>query len=398
MTTTSDARIIFLVCFFTTLSFFSVDLISPSLPSIMRDFNTSSDHIQFIVLIYALGGGLSQFIYGPLGDRFGRRTIIFSGAIICLIGNIIAAFAPSLLYLTIARFIGAFGASAGMLIARVVFRDQFSGAKLLKAFSYLSMSINISPAIAPVVGGLIQQWLGWRWAFAFLSVWALIVLTSLAYGLPETLPKAQRLPKLNLHIMLSTYITILRNRRFLYGSLLSGTGLGIGLSYLFMSPFIYQLALGISPAENGTIYVTNAIGFFIGAVIVNRLCMRIPALTLTFSGLLICLISNCALLAFGLFGILNIWVLMLPSAITSIGLGLVMPSSGSVTFSSINHSTSMASALMGGIRLLIVSVCLILVLLVPEETQVPMAILILTFTVISLFLYSRLAKTVRIEG
>ncbi len=391
-TSTSDARIIFLVCFFITLSFFSIDLINPALPSIMYHFNTDADHIQAIVLVYSLGIGLSQFVYGPLSDRFGRRTIVFIGASICLMGNVFAACATSLTHLMIARFVGAFGSGAGIITARVVLRDRFSGIKLLKSFSYLSMAINISPALAPVLGGVIQQTLGWRWTFIFLSMWAVILLISLAYGLPETLPKEKRLTQLSLNTMLTAYCSLIRNRTFLHSTLLSGTCLAIGLTYLLMSPFLYQLVLGLSPAQNGFVYIANAIGFIVGAFSVNYFSTSQTPSKLVFAGLLSCLLGSVSLLAIGLCDILNIWVLILPTSVNSAGIGLIMPAASSITFSSLNVGTGMAAALLGGIRLLIVTLCLVLVLFVPEHNQIPMGTLLVLFAGISLLIYWRLSK------
>ena len=386
---TSDARLILLVCFFTTLSFFSVDLVTPALPSIMRSLATNAGHIKFIVLTYLVGIGIAQFFYGPLSDRFGRRCVVLIGASICLIGNLLAAHAHSLWQLGLARFISAFGSGASMIIARVVFRDVFTESRLLRANSFFSMSVNISPAIAPFIGGLMQQYLGWRYTFLFLSAWAVLVLITLSRYLPETLPKAKRI-KINIPIMLVRYRHILRNRQFLYSALLSGTCLAASLVYFLMSPFLYQLIMGLSPAQNGLVYLANAAGFILGVLPVNRLSYKYTPQQFMMVGLGVCLTASILMLTIGLLGIIQPWGLLLPAGLNSIGFGLTMPASSTLSIGSVKSGTGLAAALLGGIRLLTVAICSTFAVLLHEHNQIPLGFLMMGLICISLFWYRKL--------
>jgi DHA1 family 2-module integral membrane pump EmrD-like MFS transporter len=355
----------------------------------MHSFKTDPNHIQIIIFVYILGLSLSQFFYGPLSDRYGRRIVVILGASTCFAGNLFAIFAHSLVQLIIARFICAFGAGAGMILARVVFRDCFSGTTLLRANSYFSMSVNISPAIAPFIGGLIQEDLGWRWTFLLLAVWAFIVFITSKRNLPETLATEKQIP-LHLRSLFHTYYRILKDKPFIYSALLSGTTLGASLTYLFMSPFLYQLTLHLSPSQNGLVYLANAGGFLLGATCVNRLSERYTPYQFIRSGLAICLLAALVLLTLGLWGIINIWVLLIPAGMNSIGSGFVMPATGVIALENMEMGAGRAASLLGGIRLLIVAFCSLLVILVHEFNQTPMASLMLGFSVAGVFFYREL--------
>jgi Bcr/CflA subfamily drug resistance transporter len=388
--TISDNRLILLVCLFSSLGFFSIDLITPSLPSMMESLHSGTGQIQSVVLIYILGLGISQFFYGPLGDKFGRRSVVIIGALICLIGNGLAIVSHSLIQLMMARFIGAFGGGAGMAISRVIFRDRFNGAKLIKASAYFTMSANISPAIAPFCGGLIEQHLGWRFAFLLLTIWAFIVLLTLIVGLPETHPVEKRTRHIDLKTMFHIYYKTLMNPHFTYSALISASSLASSISYLLISPFIYQFAIGLSPSQNGLVYLGNALSFLSGAFFVSRSRHRSHPRHLISSGLLICFCSSVLLLLGGLLHYLTVWSVLIPTMGNSLGLGMIMPTIAMLALSTIEQHIGMASALFTILRFIVLAICSLLVLPLGAHSQLPMAFLMLGFTLFSCFFYSRL--------
>ena len=101
----------------------SIDLYLPSLPSIGRDFHTSAAAVQQTMSAFFIGMAVGQLLYGPLSDRFGRRPALLVGAGIYVIASLGCAFAPTVGWLVIGRFVEALGACAGQVIARAIVRD-----------------------------------------------------------------------------------------------------------------------------------------------------------------------------------------------------------------------------------------------------------------------------------
>src|SRR5437879_6176762 len=101
--------IIAILCLITSMGRFVIDNYLPSLPAISRAFNVPADSVQLTLSLYILGFGLSQFIYGPLSDRFGRKKVLISGLILFLISNTFCLFTHSLSILLIARLLAGLG-------------------------------------------------------------------------------------------------------------------------------------------------------------------------------------------------------------------------------------------------------------------------------------------------
>ena len=170
----------------------SIDMYLPSLPTLKGDLETSASFAQLTLTAFLLGLASGQLLNGPLSDLRGRRLPLIIGLILYTITSFICAISPSIWLLILFRFIQGFAGSAGIVIARAIARDLYSGTELTKFFSLLMLVNGAAPILAPVTGGLLLKVTSWRGVFFVLTLVGIIMLCAVIFGLPETLAKDKR--------------------------------------------------------------------------------------------------------------------------------------------------------------------------------------------------------------
>ncbi|MGL5177274.1 MAG: MFS transporter, partial [Aeromonas veronii] len=166
----------------------------PSIPMMAGDFNVASGQLQAVMACYLIPYGLSQFVYGPLSDRIGRRPVLIVGMMVFLVGTLIIQVIPHFAALLVGSFIQGLGTGAGGAMSRTVMRDRYNGAELNRANSLVSMGVIFSPLLAPVLGGWLTELFNWRAGYWFLFGFGAVATLAIMAWFGETLPAAARQP------------------------------------------------------------------------------------------------------------------------------------------------------------------------------------------------------------
>jgi EmrB/QacA subfamily drug resistance transporter len=169
------------------MALLDVTIVNVAIPSIQHGLHTSAATVQWVVSGYALTFGLTLVTGGRLGDAYGRRTMMLVGLVGFVVASAAVGLAPTALLVVVARLVQ--GAAAGLLTPQNsgLIQQLFTGAERAKAFGLFGLTVSISAAAGPVLGGLIIQAIGeatgWRWIFlvnvpvgvaAFAATWWLV--------------------------------------------------------------------------------------------------------------------------------------------------------------------------------------------------------------------------------
>ena len=227
------AEFVVLIASLMALNALAIDVMLPALSSIGSDFGLTNDNDrQLVIIAYILGFGAPQLVYGPLTDRFGRRSIL----IIALIGYVLCAIVSTLVTsfaaLLVARFTMGVFSSGCRVVAVSIVRDVFAGRGMAEIMSLVMTIFMVVPILAPAIGQLVLFGGPWQWIFWVLAIYAVIVLIWSLSRLPETLPAERRKP-LNFSSAFGAYWQVVRSR-VTFGYLLA-SGIVFGSLFAFIA-------------------------------------------------------------------------------------------------------------------------------------------------------------------
>jgi DHA1 family bicyclomycin/chloramphenicol resistance-like MFS transporter len=188
------AFIALMASLFATIAF-AIDAMLPATPAIAADLSPQAPNAATLVLsAFVLGMGLGTFVAGPLSDAIGRRATILGGLAIFAAGAVLAAFAPSMEVLLLARVLQGVGSAGPRVASIALVRDLYAGPRMAQVVSFAMMVFMIVPAAAPAVGQAILHLAGWRAIFWAFLAFAAVIGTWFWAVQPETLPPAARRP------------------------------------------------------------------------------------------------------------------------------------------------------------------------------------------------------------
>lgn len=357
-----------------------LDIHLPSIPAIAESFNTSISLVQLTVTVTIVAFGLSQLFYGPLSDYYGRRGISLIGLFTFAGASLGALFAPSIELLILARFLQGIGLGCAGIITGAMLRDMLSGKELIKVFSYLSIAISLSPLLAPVLGGYIQEYIGWRANFGFLLLYGIGLLLFFFIFVPETNQHTYQ-GSLQFSTTLKNYKEILFNTKFL-GFIFSVILIYSGeVVYLITTPAILQQELSLSPAQNGYLIALVAAGLLIGAGINSYLITYYSSIALITAGAFIILASTMMFSLLSLF-FLELWTIVIPMFFYMFGVGFIFANCFAGTLNLYPNRAGIVGSLQSTLLMLSVGIISVIAGYLPQSTIFPLALFLLFLSLV----------------
>lgn len=324
----------------------STDLYLPSLPSIGLDLGTDTSGVQLTLSVFLIGFAVSQLIYGPLSDRYGRRPVLLIALMIYLAATVACGLATSIEWLIGARFVQALGACAGPVIGRAVVRDVFGRDRSARVLSYMALAMALAPAIGPIIGGYLETGFGWRANFVALGIFGIISLTGIWVLLPET-NNQPNLSATQPGKLLANYLLLARSPLYMGYVLLSTFSYAGIFSFISGSAFILINTMGLSPSNYGLCFAAVVIGYMIGTYASGRFTQHLGINRMIFIGTLFKCAGGLSGLILALYGHLSIASILLPTTIFLIGTGLTMPNAMAGAIGPFPQMAGTASAFMG---------------------------------------------------
>jgi DHA1 family bicyclomycin/chloramphenicol resistance-like MFS transporter len=250
----------------------STDLYLPAMPAMQGALHASAGTIELTVSGYLIGFSLGQLLWGPIGDRFGRRLPVAIGLVLFILGSAGCAMSGSAQAMIAWRVVQAAGACASVVLARAMVRDLYAGARAAQMMSTLMTVMAVAPLVGPSLGGLILQVASWQAIFWFLVGVGLMTLAAL-YTLPETLPQARRNHEPLSHA-LGRYAMLLRQPRLLGYAGAGGFFYGGMYACVAGTPFAYIDYHHVQPQHYGLLFALGIVGIMVTNLVNARLVTR----------------------------------------------------------------------------------------------------------------------------
>lgn len=175
------------------MTLLDVSIVNVALPSIQTVLGATASQIQWIVAGYSLTFGLMLVPAGRFGDIFGRRRMFLIGLAGFTLFSLACGFAPSATALAVLRLLQ--GAFAGIMNPQIsaLIQELFQGQERARAFGMFGMTVGVSTAVGPLLGGVLVTGIGaehgWRSVFLINVPIALALLPLAARNLPSRSPR-----------------------------------------------------------------------------------------------------------------------------------------------------------------------------------------------------------------
>ena len=248
----------------------TTDIYLPALPELTQSLRGTITEGQITLAVYFVGLGLGQLLYGPWSDRIGRRPAMLTGAAIYLVASVGCAIAMTMNQMITLRFLQAVGACSGVVISTAVVRDRFAQQESARIFSMLLTLRGVGPIVAPIAGGVIVTWLGWRAIFWAVTLFGGILGLSVFFGLKESRTAAVA-ARARSESPMGAYLAALKNPRIVGYMVTSGLNFSCMFAWIAAAPYLVISLYKVPALYFGWIFGINAAGFMIAAQVNRRL-------------------------------------------------------------------------------------------------------------------------------
>jgi MFS transporter, DHA1 family, multidrug resistance protein len=324
----------------------TTDLYLPALPDLSQELGASMGQTQLTLSALLLAFGLSQLVWGPLSDRFGRRPILLLGMAAYVVASIGSALSPNIAALVVWRILQGVAMGAGVMCARAIVRDLYQPAQGATVMSKGLSGLGVIACLCAPIGGLLTAVWNWHVALLALAVFGATTLAVLVWRFEETAP--QRNPRaLEPWTLVRTWRSIVSNPVFVTFSLLSAFSYGGLVTFLATSSFVFIRVLGLSPTGYGLVMMGMSLAYLSGTFLCRYL-IRHYGLQLAVALAAVFSITGGTLMgALALGGVQSAWAIAIPQAIFNLGHGIHQPCGQSGAVGPFPQSAGTASALNG---------------------------------------------------
>ncbi|MUG91082.1 Bcr/CflA family efflux MFS transporter [Scytonema sp. UIC 10036] len=330
----------------------SIDMGLPAFPSIGTSLNASPAAVGLTLSLFMAGYATSQLVFGPLSDRYGRKPILLTGCGLFAFASTACAIAPSINALVAWRFFQGAGAGAGMTLMLAMVHDLFEGATAGTQLSYINLTINIAPIIAPTIGGGVLAIANWRAIYVILAVVGLILMLTIAIGFDESI-KRRDINALKPHRLIGNYLRVLSNRVCIGYALVNALSFGCMFAYVAGSSLVMLNVLDISTTTYGLLFASTAISILAGSFLSGVLNTRgVSSARLLGFGLVIAATSAIALVLVSVTGAAQLLTLLPLLIINTFCYGLIAPNAIHYALHSVEDMAGSAAAVIGFLDML----------------------------------------------
>ena len=316
--------IAFLLAALSALGPFSIDTYLPSFHEIAEKLGATQLQVQQTLAAYLVAFAVMTLWHGAISDRFGRRRVILIALACFGLASAGCAVASSIEQLWFWRAMQGVTAGAGMVVSRAIVRDLYDGADAQRLMAQITMMFALAPAIAPVIGGWLQTFFGWRSVFAFLVLSTAALWLACWKLLPETLPPEKR-QSLKPAYLGRTYWKVMSSPPFLFACAAISLNFGGFFVYVLSAPVFLMQHLGVHETGFLWLFGPAMAGMIGGSWLSGRLAGKISFSRTIALGYLLMAIAAIANLGLNLALPPALPWSVLPVFVYTLGMSLTMP-------------------------------------------------------------------------
>ena len=304
---------------------FSIDAYLPAFAAIGTTFDVPSIAVQQTLSIYLLAYATMMLWHGALSDAWGRRPVVLANLVVFAVATLGCMIAGNIQSMWLFRGLQGLCAGAPLVVGRAIIRDRFHGPEAQRLMSQVTLIFGLAPAIAPVLGGLLLNTLGWRSIFGLLLVLTCVTLLWSWRSLPETLPPAARQP-LHPRALWRNYRSVISRADFLLLASIPALNFSAFFLYIAAAPAFLVDLLGVSTYGFAWLFVPMITGIMVGALISGRAAGRLSPWRTVGLGYGFAFAGAAFNLAIAVFVPPGVPWHVLPIFVFSIGSAIIMPS------------------------------------------------------------------------
>jgi DHA1 family bicyclomycin/chloramphenicol resistance-like MFS transporter len=359
-----------------TIGAFATDMYLASFTDITESLGVSPSQVQLTLTAFLTGMGLGQLLLGPASDKYGRRRVMVLALGVFALTSIALVFTPNIGYFVALRFVQGLSGAAGGVLARAIAVDLSEGDTAVRALSLIATVIGLGPLLAPPIGGLIAELLGWRGVLAVLAAFAITVWLMAVVAVPESLPEEHRAQGSVLGAYKSIF-TILTKPVFLLCTISFSFGFGAMMSYIAASPFVGQSILRMGQLSYALSFALSASAIILANILNARLAVQHSVVTMFRAGAVLLVLAAASFVVMETTDTLTIPGFVATAFILTAGAGLTMSNANALGLAEATPSTRGAgAAVMGAAQFLLASLVSPLVGLAGETSATPMVVVI----------------------
>ena len=324
----------------------TTDLYLPALPALAAGFGAPVAQAQLTLSALLLAFGLSQLVWGPLSDRFGRRPILLVGMSAYVLASLGSTLSSSMETLILWRTVQGVAMGAGVMCARAIVRDLYAPLEGARVMSKGLSGLGVLACLSAPLGGALSGWFSWRIALLAVAIFGAICLALVALSFKETLVRKNP-TALQPAMVVRTWRAILKHPTFLAFSLLSAASYGGLFTLLAASSFVFIQVLGLSTTLYGLVMFTNSLFYILGTFLCRYWLPRVGLRRAVARAGGLSLSGGTLMAGLALAGWHNVWAIMLPQCLYMLGHGIHQPCSQSGAVGPFPQAAGAASALNG---------------------------------------------------
>ncbi len=344
-----------LVVWFTSLFLglqpITTDLYLPALPSMVDALGASMPQAQLTLSALLLCFGISQLIWGPISDKYGRKPVLLAGLSLYVMASVGSALAADVESLIIWRALQGAALGAPVMCARAMARDLYAPEEAAHVVSKGLSGLGVIAVLCVPLGSLISSSVGWRFTLVALGMFAAACLALVMLRFEET-NQRRNAQALQPRVLLNTWRGILAHPQFWSYALLALTSYGGLFTFLATSSFVFLKVLGHSKLTYSLLMMVISATYVGGTFLSRQLLARYGVQRMVWIGGWITLVASLMYLGLYWLEITSLWALLPAQLIFMVGHGFHQPAGQSGSAAAFPQAAGAASAMAGFLMML----------------------------------------------